>query len=77
MILYQLAEKPAEGFGLEKKASFGIECRTVENGEAVLLDAIEDIASSRQSVAALAQRCTQAQLSPLHFRDVVADFLLR
>ena len=29
-----------------------------------------------EKVDTLAERCTRAQLSPLHFRDVVDDFLL-
>ncbi len=76
MILYQLFESPTELSLREGKKAFGIQCEKVEDGKAALLQAIGDISTSRQRVDTLAERCTRAQLSPLHFRDVVDDFLL-
>ncbi len=37
---------------------------------------VSDLSTDRQAVEALAHRCTAGELSPIHLRDVVEDWLL-
>lgn len=52
--------------------TYGIRLQN-ENGD--LLDEIADISTNAVAVWTLAERCTNGQLSPLHFHDVIEDYL--
>lgn len=53
--------------------TYGLQCMERCMGTWVQLDLLEDISIDRDYVLALAERFTQLQLSPLHFRDAVLD----
>ncbi len=38
---------------------------------------VEDLSLNRQEVEELAERCNRLSLSPLHFQDVLEDFMER
>ena len=40
-------------------------------------DSISDVSLSEPALAALVRRCNELELSPIHLRDVVEDFLAR
>ena len=52
--------------------TYGIEMRLLINRDDTILQHIPDISTNVQR---LAQLCNQLQLSPVHFRDVIDDFL--
>ena len=53
--------------------SYGIELR---NGETIV-DIIRDIDTDGESVRRLCELCNELELSALHFRDVVEDYLAK
>lgn len=57
----------------EGDCTYGLQCLEDRMGCWILLDSIEDISPSRDSVLTLVARFNTLQLSPLHFRDVVLD----
>ena len=59
--------------GEEMYHTYGLLCLMNVVGKWVLMDRIEDVSLSQDSVLALADRFTELQLSPLHFRDAVLD----
>ena len=56
-----------------KYRSYGIELR---EGERVI-ERIRDIDISREGVEALCKLCNKLELSPIHFRDVIEDYISR
>ncbi len=57
----------------DTRVSYGIAVEETEDGE--LLFALHDIASDRDGVEALIERCNRSELSLLHINDAVEDFL--
>ena len=45
------------------------------NGSATIVDAVRDITSNREKLAALIRRCNRLRLSDIHLHDVIEDFL--
>ncbi|MBR3848119.1 MAG: hypothetical protein IKM21_02380 [Oscillospiraceae bacterium] len=56
-----------------KYKSYGIELR---EGECVI-EKIRDIDISREGVEELYALCNKLELSPIHFRDVIEDYISR
>lgn len=52
---------------------YGIEVRKGE----LVLERIRDIDTNREGVEKLCDLCNKRELSPIHFRDVVEDYLLK
>lgn len=55
--------------------SFGIHIFRITNAGREELGFLSDVSTDRAFVSALAGRCTQAQLDPVHLIDVVTDSL--
>ena len=55
--------------------SFGIRALQGQGGAWAQVLQISDVSVHSEEVDALAQRCTIAQLEPVHLRVVVADFI--
>ena len=45
------------------------------NGSATVVDAVRDITSNREKLAALVRLCNRLHLSVVHLHEVVEDFL--
>jgi len=71
----------------EEKYSFGDKCRisygiaaysgAEEDGSATIIASIHDITTDKSGLVKLINDCNRLELSILHLRDVVEDFLLR
>jgi len=55
--------------------TYGIEMGIWVNHKYTILQHIPDISTNLSDIQRLSQLCNQLQLSPVHFRDVVDDFL--
>ena len=58
-----------------RQPSYGIVASVLENDVCTYAACIPDISRDKAFVDALAQRCTDGQLSPMHLLDVVLDAL--
>ena len=58
-----------------RQLSYGILASVLENDTCTYIAYIPDISCDRSFVDALAHRCSEGQLSPLHLLDVVLDAL--
>ncbi|MBE6631634.1 MAG: hypothetical protein E7623_02910 [Ruminococcaceae bacterium] len=58
-----------------RNTTYGIAYTDFSNGIPVILKAIPDLSTNKDRVQYLAVLCTELQLSPLHLRDVIDDFL--
>ena len=70
-VVVRSSYKDKKGFHV----NYGLALTEVQDGVATVLVAACDLSTSRKRVARLAGLCNQLQLDPLHFEDVVADFL--
>ena len=61
--------------GSAKRTAFGIAAVEEYDGITTILESISDISSDIRSVKRLVELCNDHQLSLVHFRDVVSDFL--
>ena len=63
--------------GEERRLSCGIVLFSdADNcGTSTIIDEIGDITDDRKQIEVLVEQCNKLELSPLHFRDVVADFI--
>jgi len=61
----------------ERRFSYGIAvfADAAQTGTAVIIDEIGDVSDDREKVEMLAALCNKLDLSPLHLRDIVEDFL--
>lgn len=66
MVMYELTEQVVVSEAVGSYISYGLQTQ----GEC-----IEDISSVREKVEALAGRLNACELSPLHLRDAVDDWL--
>ena len=74
MILYHFKVTELYNPAFRQK-TYGIAATTEENGICTYTAYIPDISCSRDFVEALAKRCTEGQLNPIHLLDVVLDAL--
>ena len=65
-------------FGNESRVSYGISAYSNENGNdtATVVAAVHDITSNKEKLIHLIDDCNRLNLSTVHLRDVVEDFLL-
>lgn len=61
--------------GVAKRISFGIAGIEEYDGTITVLDSVSDISSEIDPVEELVDLCNDQQLSLIHFRDIVSDFL--
>ena len=75
-IVYGVVEESYCLNGTVRK-SFGIAAYAdpEANGTAIILASVSDISADKKKIEALARRATFLQLSPLHLKDVIEDFL--
>jgi len=55
--------------------AYGIAYVDFSDGVPVILKAIPDLSTDKDRVQQLAALCTELQISPMHLRDVIDDFL--
>jgi hypothetical protein len=61
--------------GGEARATYGIAlCEQSEDGCAPIATAV-DLGTNREAITHLVETCNRLSLSPIHFSDVVEDFL--
>ena len=58
------------------RVGYGIALVQEQDGIPMVLDSVSDLSPDRRKTEKLAETCNSSQLSSLHFRDVVNDFLL-
>lgn len=61
----------------EERTAYGIALCKRGAGECEVIEAIRDLGGDRGEIEHLADACNRLSLSPIHFRDVVEDFLAR
>ncbi len=69
---YYVIHSHITGDDLAEHITYGIQLS--QNG--CILAEINNISTDFQAVCTLANKCTRLCLSPIHFRDVVEDFIL-
>ena len=55
--------------------TYGIACVEEDNGHAELVAQISDISTNQEKMEELVKLCNKMQLSPIHLRDIVDDFI--
>lgn len=73
-MIYRLIEETLFDIDIGNYITYGIELLD-ESG--VVVNRISDIDTNRREVEELCERCNMLSLSPVHFRDVVDDFLVK
>lgn len=58
-----------------RHTTYGIAYADSSDGTPVILEAIPDLSTNKERVRQLVKLCTKLQLSPIHLRDVIDDFL--
>ncbi len=63
--------------GNESRVSYGISAYSDanEDGTATIVASVHDITSNKEGLARLVEDCNRLNLSTVHLRDVVEDFL--
>lgn len=61
--------------GAAKRTAFGIAAVEEYDGITTVLESISDISSDAKAVKRLVRLCNEHQLSLIHLREVVSDFL--
>lgn len=61
---------------IASRESFGVACVQVNGKEFVVIKTISDITQSRTAIENLVDLCNRFELSIVHLKDVVEDFLL-
>ena len=77
MFRYLPIEEQLSAPDLGRYRSFGIAAFQVLGGRWEKRAFASDVSTDEAFVTRLAQRCTQAQLDPVHLRDVVMDTIGR
>ncbi len=77
MFRYLPIEEQLSTPDLGRYRSFGIAAFQVLEGRWEKKAFASDVSADEVFVSRLAQRCTQAQLNPIHLRDVVEDTIGR
>ncbi len=73
MLKYCLIGEKIKNEYIGEYISYGIELR---HGDEVI-ESIKDIDTDGEAVGNLCRLCNELKLSPIHFRDVVEDYLAR
>ena len=73
---YSVFEESRSSQELGAYITYGIKAAGAD-GHGACLDTVSDISLSGAGVGALTQPCNELQLSPVHLRDIVEDFLAR
>ena len=75
-IIYEMTEESYSSEG-NTRVSYGIAAYadSKDGGTATIIDVIHDITSDKQALLALITLCNQLNLSPMHLREVIDDFL--
>ncbi len=71
-LIYRVIRSRMTNDDLAEYVTYGIQLS--RNG--CILSEINDISTDFQAVCALADQCTRLELSPVHFPDVIEDFIL-
>ena len=71
MLRYILIEEKITNEDIGTYISYGIELRYGEE----IIDRISDIGTDREGIENLCRLCNDLKLSPIHFREVVEDYL--
>ena len=72
--IYGITEEVYELNG-EKRRSYGFVLYSNNDGTATILLSARDVTTDKESLLELAEMCNRLELSPIHFFDVVEDFL--
>lgn len=61
----------------DRRVSYGIViyANADEDGTATIIDSIRDITADKEKLAHLVDECNRLELSPIHLRDVIEDFV--
>ena len=61
----------------DRRVSYGIViyANADEDGTVTIIDSIRDITSDKEKLARLVDECNRLELSPIHLRDVIEDFI--
>ena len=74
-ITYEITEE-AYSSGASTHISYGIAAYACnEDGDIAIIDGIQNITADKQSLLALVALCNRLELSVLHLREVIDDFL--
>lgn len=74
-ITYEITEE-AYSLGASTHVSYGIAAYACsEDGDTTMIDAIPNITADKQSLLALVALCNRLELSVLHLREVIDDYL--
>ena len=57
------------------RVSFGIAAYATEDGTATVLVHVGDITPNKEKLSELVWKCNQFELSIIHLRDVIEDFI--
>ena len=76
-VIYAIREEIYELQGVCRK-SYGIAVydNTDRDKTVTVLGSIEDITSDRESLLSLVEKCNILELSPIHLKEIVEDFML-
>lgn len=76
-IIYGVIEETYD-IGGKKRVSYGaVVCENGgADGTAAVIERINDVSSNKESIEALVEKCNRLELSAIHFKDVVSDFIL-
>lgn len=75
LVGYQVICSAIRNRETEDYTAYGLQCVCFSEGSWVLMDALLDISTCRETVIDMATRFNASRLSPLHFRDAVVDGL--
>ena len=61
----------------EKRTAYGIAlyANSDSDGTATVLLSAQDVSANKESLEALVEACNRLELSPIHFFDIIEDFL--
>ena len=77
-ITYTLTERICESDdGVSKSYGIAVCTNTDRDQTTSVLTSIQDITTDRDALDELVNLCNSMELSPLHIRDVIEDFLVR
>ena len=75
MLIYQVVKEKLYNQDIGRYISYGITIYDYTNCNYHKLKTISDISTNEELVTKLAAMCTRGQLSPIHFMDVIEDFI--
>ena len=77
-ITYEITEE-TYSLGTSTRTSYGITAysRNNEHGTTVTVATVHDITADKQALTEFVALCNRLELSAIHFRDVIDDYLAR